>query len=246
MDLCNNKPYYYIKSTKTKQANTIRHEKSYIPNETLVNFIQEWLQLHRKKDRLTKEGKELSREEQLKIRELARMKVYILDTIIFPAFADLIYFFDAISVSKKLSEAFDEDIEELLDPRGAIEAARFSGNDMRMSYIQFRRNNMARLVMGMLSIHEDKSGKKERITDFRIGLLYQMLNIVGDSIDHLLAQEFSLNQIWRSYLEDYARMKGWLALLAGTTEVKLDEHDRKIGFLPIWYSNKADLASFEL
>lgn len=244
--LCNGNLYYYIKSTKTKQANTIGHQKSYIPNETLVNFIQEWLQLHRKKDRLAKEGKDLSREEQLKIRELTRMKVYVLDTIIFPAMADLTYFFDSLSVSKKLSELFDDDVEELLDPRGSAEAARFSGNDMRLSSIQFRRNNLARLVMAMLSMHEDKSNPKKRVTDFRVGLLYQLLNIVGDITDRLLAEEFSLNQVWRSYYEDYVRMKGWLSLLAGTSEIKLNEHDRRIGFLPIWYSNKANLASFEL
>ena len=65
-------------------------------------------------------------------------------------------------------------------------------------------------------------------------------------MDDLLAKEFSLNQVWRSYYEDYVRMKGWLALLVGTTESKSKEYDRRIGFLPIWYSNKADLASIEL
>lgn len=235
-----------MKNKQMKQVHKIGHEKSYIPNETLVSFIQEWLQLHRKKDILTKEGRSLSREEQLKIRELDRMKVYVLDTIIFPAMADLTYFFESLSVSPKLSEAFHEEVAELLDPRNSEAAAKFSGNDMRFSSIQFRQNNLARLIMSMLSIHQDKSGIKKRTTDYRVGLVYQMMNIVGDMMDDLLSNEFSFNQVWKSAYEDYVRMKGWLALLAGTVEEQPKEYDRKIGFLPIWYSNKADLASFEL
>ena len=61
--------------------NKIGAVKSYIPDESLVSFVQNWLQLHQKRDVLTKEGKELSREDKAAIRELDRMKVYVLDNI---------------------------------------------------------------------------------------------------------------------------------------------------------------------
>ena len=246
MVLCNVKLYCYIKSKKIKQPSQIEATKSYIPDETLVKFIQDWLQLHRKKDLLTKEGRDLSREEQLKIRELSRMKVYVLDTIVFPAMANLIYFFDALSVSKKLSDAFTDDVEELLDPRRAVDAAKFSGNDMRMSSGQFRENNFARLIMGVLNIHENKEDPKKRTTDFRVGLLYQLLNIVGDIMDELISKEYAYNQVWKSYYADYVRMKGWLALIVSTAEIDRRQYDRRIGFMPIWLSHKADLAGFSL
>lgn len=230
---------------KTKQVNSINEEKSYIPDETLVNFIQDWLQLHREKDRLTKSGESLTKEQEMAIRKLARMKVYVLDTMIFPAMANLIYFFDAMSVSEKLSEAFSDDIEELLDPRKSIDAAKFSGNDMRMSSYQFRENNLARLIMGALDMHT-RSKSKDRITDFRIGLLYQLLNIVGDVTDDLLSKEFAYNQVWKSFYEDFVRMKGWMALLVSTSKIESKQYDRRIGFVPIWFSNKANLAGFSL
>ena len=236
----------YMKFKQTKQVQSLGDKKCYIPNEALVNFIQDWLHIHRKKDALTKEGKELSKEEKAQVDELRRMKPYVLDNVIFPAMANLTYFFEALSVSKKLSDVFDDDVMELLDPGRAVDAAKFSGNDMRMSSIQFRRNNLARLIISMIGIHDDESNPKKSITDFRVGLLYQLLNIVGDMMDSLLSKEFSFNQVWRSAYDDYTRMKGWLALLAISAESPPKEYDRIIGFTPIWYSNKADLASFKL
>lgn len=229
------------------KRNYVRRTKSYVPREALVDFVQEWLQLHRKRDMLLKEGKDITPEEKERIRELDRKKVYVLDKVLFPAMADLIYFFEALAVSKKMSEAFDEDVKELLDPGRTADAAKFSGNNMRMSYMQFRNNNLARLVVSMLGIHTSDSDKEKHNADFRVALMYQLLNIVGDMMDHLISNQYSFgNQIWRSAYDDYTRMKGWLALLAGTTENQNEEYDRKIGFLPIWYSNKADLASYEL
>lgn len=233
--------------TKLKQVSKVGEAKSYIPREALVNYIQEWLQLHQKKDALTQAGKELSAADQKRIRELDRMKVYIIDTVIFPAMADLTYFFESLSVSKKLSEAFDNDVAELLDPRNSAVAAKFSGNNMRFSSMQFRNNNLARLVMSMISIHDKKPKSGESTMDFRVGLMYQLLNIVGDMMDRLISNQYSFgNQIWKSAYEDYSRMMGWMALLAGLGEEQPKEYDRKIGFSPIWYSHKATLAGFSL
>lgn len=231
-----------------KQYNKIGESKCYIPNETLVNFVQEWLQLHRKKDSLTKEGKDLSREDRERIRESDRMKVYVLDTVIFPAIADLTYFFEALAVSSKMAEAFEEEVTELLDPRSAAESARYGGTRMRMQgLMHFRRNNLARLVISMLSIPNTKIKGGKPTTDFRVGLTYQLLNIIGDMMDALLSNQYSFgNQIWKSAYDDYERMMGWMSLLAGLTENQPKEYDRLIGFSPIWHSNKADLVSFNL
>lgn len=236
-----------MKITKTKQVSKVGEDKCYIPREALVNFIQEWLQLRQKKEALTKAGNELSAVDQKRIRELDRMKVYIIDTIIFPAMTDLTYFFESLSVSQKLSEAFDNDVAELLDPRNSATAAKFSGNNMRFSSMQFRNNNLARLVMSMISMHGKKPKNGESITDFRVGLMYQLLNVVGDMMDRLISDQYSFgNQIWKSAYEDYSRMMGWMALIAGLSEEQPKEYDRKIGFSPIWYSNKATLAGFSL
>ena len=247
MVLCNIMYYCYMNITKTKQVSKVGEDKCYIPREALVNFVHEWLQLHQKKEVLTKAGKDLSAVDQKRIRELDRMKVYVLDTVIFPAMADLTYFFESLSVSQKLSEAFDDDVAELLDPRNAAKAAKFSGNNMRFSCRQFRDNNLARLVMSMLRIHGKKPKNGESTMDFRVGLMYQLLNIVGDMMDGLISDQYSFgNQIWKSAYEDYSRMMGWMALLAGLGEEQPKEYDRKIGFSPVWYSHNANLAGFKL
>lgn len=247
MVLCNIMHYCYIAITKIKQVSKVGEDKSYIPRETLVNFIQEWLQLHQKKEVRTKAGKELSAVDKKRIRELDRMKVYVIDTIIFPAMADLTYFFESLSVSPKLSEAFHDDVAELLDPRNAATAAKFGGTDRRFSSMQFRNNNLARLVMSMISVPDTQVRGGKPTTDFRVGLMYQLLNIIGDMMDRLISNQYSFgNQIWKSAYEDYSRLMGWLSLLAGISEEQPKEYDRKIGFSPIWYSNKAALTSFSL
>ena len=231
---------------KTMKADALESNKSYNPDETLVNFIQDWLHLHKKREMMVKQGEELSDEDKKKIRESDRMKVYILDTILFPSIANLIYFFEALASSKRLAEAFDDEVMELLDPGRAKQAAEFSANNMRFSGMQFRRNNLARLMIAILSIHDDKSKTKMPLTDFRLSLMYQLQIIIGDMVDHLIAREFSFgNQIWRSAIDDYGRMKGWLALLARSSKEPNPEYDRRMGFLPIWLSNKAGIANLE-
>jgi len=100
-----------------KGAQSIGADKSYIPDETLVTFFQDWLHIHQKRDKLTKEGSELSDIDKKKLRELDRRKVYILDNIIFPSLANLTYFFEAMSSSVRLNNAFEDELKEILDSR---------------------------------------------------------------------------------------------------------------------------------
>ncbi|PJB98776.1 MAG: hypothetical protein CO079_01520, partial [Nitrosopumilales archaeon CG_4_9_14_0_8_um_filter_34_10] len=128
-----------------KGFQVINGEKSYIPDETLVNFIQDWLHIHKKREQLTLEGKELSPEDKKKLRALDKKKVDYIDHTIFPALANLTYFFEAMASSTRLANGFEDELEEILDPRKSKDAATFSGNSMRMSSMQFRSNNFARL-----------------------------------------------------------------------------------------------------
>lgn len=247
MDICNKVSYCYIIRKKITHKSASPLDNCYNPDETLVKFIQEWLRLHKMRDRVTLEGKDLTEGDQQKIRDSDRMKVYILDNILFPSMANLIYFFEAIASSKRLSKAFEVEVAELLDPSKAKEASQSSANDMRFSSLKFRRNNLARLISAILAIHNDKAKANSPTTDFRVGLMYQIQNVIGDMMDRLIDDEFSFgNQIWRSAISDYQRMMGWLALLARTSEDHHEKYDRKIGFSSIWWSNKASMAQVEI
>ena len=234
----------YIKKSKIKGVQKIGSDKSYIPDETLVNFIQEWLEIHKKRDALKLVGKNLSKLEEERIRELDRMKVHIIDNIIFPSMANLTYFFEAMAASSRMSIAFEDELAEILDARKSKDVAHFSGG-MRFSSMQFRENNFARLVMAILNIPIKKYPENGSINDFRIGLMYQMANVVGDSVDRLLGQEYTMNQIWKSFWEDYSRMLGWIALLTRSLKEEPKEYDRKIGFSPIWLSSKASISEMD-
>jgi len=227
-----------MKKSKIKGVQVINDEKSYIPDEKLVEFLQEWLQIHKKRDQLTQEGKELSSEDKKRLRELDRMKVYYLDNFIFPSMANLTYFFEAMAASPRFSTGFEDELEELLDPRKAKSAASVSSG-MRMSSMQFRRNNLARLVSAAIDIPMEKYPRGEPITDFRIGLIYQILNVVGDNMDSLLSHEHSMSQIWHSFFDDYRKMQGWLALITKSMKESEKEFDRKMGFEPIWFGNRS-------
>ncbi len=233
----------YMKKKEIKGVQSINGSKSYIPDESLVSFIQEWLQIHKKRAKLTKEGKEITDDEKKRIRELDRMKVYHLDNTVFPAMANLIYFFEAIGSSKILSDGFEDEVIELVSPGNVKSAARMSADGMRMSSMQFRRNNLARLIISILNTPRTK--EKSSLSKFRISLLYQLQNIIGDEMDAMILHEYSYSQIWKSAMDDYGRMKGWIALLARSTEDYKEESNRNMGFLPIWLSNKAAISEME-
>ncbi|NNM03271.1 MAG: hypothetical protein HKP26_06910 [Nitrosopumilus sp.] len=228
-----------MKKGLIKGLQKIDGDKSYIPDETLVNFIQDWLHIHKKRERLTKEGKELSTEDKKKLRALDKKKVDHMDNLIFPALANLTYFFEAMAASTRLSNGFEDEIEEVVDPRKSKDAAKFSGNRMRMASFQFRRNNLARLVDAALSIPMKNYERGKPITDFRVGLMYQLLEIIGDNMDRVISNEYSTSQIWYSFHEDFKKMLGWMALLTRTVKDTPKEYDRKLQFEPIWLSHKA-------
>jgi len=227
-----------MKKRVFKRSEKIDGSKSYIPDENLVGFLQDWLLIHQKKEQFTKDGKSLSKEDQLKIRALDKQKVDILDNMIFPALANLTYFFEAMAVSSRFSDAFADELEELLDPRKSKMMAS-AGGSMRMSSISFRRNNFARLIDAALDIKFEKFPDRNPVNDFRVGIMYQILNIVGDYMDRILSHEYSGNQIWKSFMDDYRRMQGWVALTTRAMEESPKEYDRKLGFEAIWFGNKS-------
>jgi len=234
-----------MKVKKVRQMNNIGTDKSYIPDAVLADFFRDWLHLHKKKTKLAKEGRDISDSEKREVRNLDRRKVYILDNIVFPSMTNLIYFFEVIATSQRLAGSFEDEIAELLDPRESKEGAQVSGRGERFTSMQFRQNNLSRLIMAMLSIPKNKVQSRKPTNDFRIGLMYQIQTIVGDKMEELIMNEFFINQVWKSAVDDYQRIIGWLALLSRSTEVHPTEYDRKIGFLPIGLSNNARIFESE-
>ena len=233
-----------MKKQSFKPMEKINEIKSYTVNEALVKFMIDWLQIHKKRDKLLKEGTELSPEDKKKLRETDRMKVYVIDNIIFPAIANLTYFFEAIASSSRAHAAFRDEIEEMLDPRNA-KSVSSRGGSSRFESMAFRNNTLARLLSAMLAFNVNNYPRGEFVTDFRIGLMYQMQKIIGDKIDDIILHDYGYNQIWRSVLHDYQKIDGWMSLLTRNMQVPQKEYDRTIGFSPIWWSNKGHMVKLD-
>lgn len=204
--------------------------KSYIPKEELVEFIQEWLQIHKKREELAKEGRYLSEEENSRIRPLDTNKVRILDNIIFPALANLTYFFEAMADNQILAKAFENQLEEILDPRNTKHASNLYEYDNTFSSTAFRKNNFARLIAAAIEIPMSKYPEGTTIDDFRLGLMYQLLVVTMDRLYGVIRHEYPFTQLARSFEDDYIKMKGWASLLTRTAKETPKEYDRRLGF----------------
>jgi hypothetical protein len=100
----------YIKMTAKRRDGP----KSYTPNKDLVNFLR--TQLHRREE--IQADREPSEDDRRKRNnELDRLKVYYLDKHIFPALANLAFFFEATAKHPELDDLYRNDIKDLLGIR---------------------------------------------------------------------------------------------------------------------------------
>jgi hypothetical protein len=92
-------------------------KKCFTPDARLKQYMQERLQLTKEMEKLDAAGKEFSAEVNKTDRYLRTKKTRVLDTIIFPAMAALIYFFRFIAKHPELHPLFENDIKDLLGIR---------------------------------------------------------------------------------------------------------------------------------
>jgi hypothetical protein len=95
----------------------VEGQKSFDPDSRLIQYMQERLQLSVEMEKLDAAGEEFSSEINTKDRGLRTKKTRVLDQIVFPAMANLIYFFKSIAVHPELQTIFENDIKDLLGIR---------------------------------------------------------------------------------------------------------------------------------
>lgn len=222
----------------------------YNPDQRLVDWFRKRLELEQEKRQFKdpkKRGQKPSNKFHKNMKESAARKVDVLDKIVFPSMANLMYFFEAIEISPDLKRLFEKDVKKLLDPKDTHRAAH-SVSDMRFqSHWEFRDNNLYRLLENALSLDFGEKGIKIDTKNFRIALLYQLQCLILDSMDRLLQEEYGFfTQISQSALEDYRKAVGWLAFITKSTPDVKEDHDRKIGFTPITYATRGNLSQLKL
>lgn len=235
-----------MKSTKSTHKTIPEQPKYCQPDEDLVNWFYERLELEKERKQFQSKGKgKLPNSLQRRLNSSAARKGDLLDKIIFPSLTNLIYLFEGIAMSSNLNKLFEKDLVDLLDPRYTKKSAdeKIKGLGMQSSYV-FKGNNLARLIAAIvrvdsLMIQEDKKPAK----DFRFALMYQLMSIIHDKMGNFFTDEYGfVNQITISAHNDLGSVLGWMALVASISNDKSDQKpDRGIGFLPITLSNKTEL-----
>lgn len=205
--------------------------KYFHPDEGLVNWFKERLELLEEKEEfeLKKDaGEKLLNSFYKKMKASGARKTEILDKIIFPSMANLIYFFETITTSHSLQNLFEKDIKNLLDPRFTKDFAKSSDSSLVPASHQFRKNSMARLISNALSLKTEKKGKMFK--SFKIALLFQLQSIIRDNVEMLFQEEYtSKSQITKSASKDFDNTIGWLAFLARSLSDDIDkEGERQI------------------
>lgn len=139
---------------------------------------------------------------------LKNTKMDILNEIIFPSMANLTFFFEAISDSLQLQEAFESDIRELLGIR------RINPNPGNYAFM------FDRLLRAILKgrVYEN---------DFRIKLIHQLQEIIYNKLYLLTYDILNTDLAVRNVMEDVGRTMAWTEMISKRIK---DEYDYTIQF----------------
>lgn len=236
----------------TENTNEVKKKppKYYNPDSSLTSWFQKRYELEKKKrdfEENKTEGDKLPNSFYKELKESAARKFEILDKIVFPSMANLVYFLEALEISPTLKNLFEKDLIKLLDPRFVKDDAKTRDMGMNSSSYVFRWNNLARLVSKAVSINNVRR-RGDTIKDFRVALLYQLQSIINDEVSHILERNYGFSgQITKSAMKDFGNTLGWFALLAKSVSEEADQDpDRALGFAPITYSNRSGLANLRI
>ena len=221
-----------MKSKNVRKQKPKLDEQPYSPNEALVRYLTERLQLMKKRTTLKESGKEMSDEDQNKFDASDRMKVYIRDKIIFPSMANLVYFLETVVVNPALKELFEDDLKDLFDlrpPNKTRQLYPYYGIELRG--IRIQETTFTRLIAASLAMNEDK-----HFEDFRLDLLHTLQSIVYGRMWYMMHRRYGWDsQITKSALRDLENSLGWTGLIKEWYKSEEIEIPKVLGF-PAPYS----------
>ena len=187
---------YYIKMPKIR----LKDNKNYTPSLSLLKFLEETLQIETEKQNLHNSGAKISEDLERRIKNNRRMKVYMLDNLIFPSMANLVVFFEFVANYVNLQKIFDDDIKELL-----------LGSKVP-GHIVFRR-----LLDGILRWVPEENLEEEYTSshklNFRAELYYILLFITFSRIPTILKTQIPIKVLNKLASQDLSRALAWAEIL---------------------------------
>jgi hypothetical protein len=148
-------------------------------------------------------------------RYLDKEKVLLLHNHIFPAMANLLFFFYFVSRYPQLREVFDDDIEELLGVK----------RDTSKHEYGFIFNT---LIKSILLIGPYNTAEKH-VKDFRLRLIQILEEAIWAKVDLALPNILEKNlNAQRAVGEDFVKVWTWTRMLAEQVEQQVEKRDGKL------------------
>lgn len=225
------------KDTKSKGKAEKLIKKYFDPNERLIEWTFERLRLEKERFEPKTEKNRKTEQEKRWYKDMkasAARKTEILNDIIFPSLANLIYFSEIIKSNPILNEVFEKDEIQLFGTKLVKDDIKFLERGGDPDSRRFFKNNLARLISNILTVKQSDAREKYDLNDFRLSLLYQIQSIVRDKVVDILERNHgTLGQITRSASEDFENTLRWLAFLAGSSSKEVNfEFKREIRVEP--------------
>lgn len=170
--------------------------------------------LHPRKDELDVRGESRTEKEEKelvkinnKLQTLRNTKIEILDEILFPAMADLTFFFQATSQFPVLHETFGKDILDLLGIR------RFNPRAYNYAFM------FIDLVGGMIAI-DNKARTITDNNDFRLKLIHELQRLIILKLTPL--KILDTTRSWVRVLEEISHSMVWIEMIASRVKDHYD------------------------
>lgn len=181
----------------TQAQNKINKTKIYTPHAEFKLFMKNFLQFLRKE--------ELSESAGEKGKNLRRMKNYYLNEHLFPSMANVVFFFETVSLHHELEEEFELDIKDLLGIRR----------------INPKANNYAYVFQALVhSIIYTKKGYKNN--NFRLRLILELQRMIRQRLLNLTVGAFENDNVAKYINEDIDRAETWTELVAAKVDEEYD------------------------
>lgn len=183
-----------------------KDNKSYTPSDALIKFLNETLQIEEEKEALQFAGENIDDDLDSRINKNKRMKVYVLDKLIFPSMSNLVIFFEYVSKHRELQKVFDGDIEELLLGRkddGPSIFRRFLEGILIWTPKKFLR----------------KDQKLSHDLNFRAELFNTMLMVAFLRVPSILKSQIPIQVVNSIANQDFARALAWTEILRSKTPI---------------------------
>jgi hypothetical protein len=187
-----------------KSGSETKSRNDYTPDDTLREFLKDRLEVSRKMKDIDAGGKNYSDELKGEIKNrnhgLGTKKVRILNEIVFPSVANVLYFFNEISKHPELQKTFNEDIKDLLGVH------RHNPNPNNYGYI------FSNLIASILMV--EWTGKHLEEDDFRLRLIQILQEIIFLGIRQSLPEFLKDKRMFNRMLQDLEGATGWTSTLA--------------------------------